>query len=139
MATFGVKGLEDLERQFSMMSTVPSEVAWKMLDAESDVVVDAQRESAERLLQGKYNKGAVKKSIKKGKIKLHKGAYTQYITYNGTQHGNRIAEIAFVNECGAPKRGIAARHWIRDANERCADKAVEAGADVLYGWADSLS
>ena len=93
MAGFTVKGLPELEKQFANLSTIPAEVIWKMLDAEADVVVAAQRATAASMLAGRFNKGAVQRAIKKGKIKLVKGVYTQYINYTGRQHGNRIAEI----------------------------------------------
>ena len=137
MAGFTVKGLPELEKQFAMLSTIPADVIWKMLDAEADVVVAAQRSTAASMLAGKFNKGAVQRAIKKGKIKLVKGVYTQYINYTGRQHGNRIAEIAFVDEYG--KKGQAGRPFIRTANEQCADQAVDAGAKVLYDWIDSVN
>ena len=137
MAGFTVKGLPELEKQFANLSTIPAEVIWKMLDAEADVVVAAQRATAASMLAGRFNKGAVQRAIKKGKIKLVKGVYTQYINYTGRQHGNRIAEIAFVNEYG--KKGQAGRPFIRTANEQCADQAVDAGAKVLYDWIDSVN
>lgn len=137
MAGFAVKGLPELEKQFAMLATVPYEVIWEMLDAEADVVVDAQRTEAETMLRGKYNKGAIKRSIKKGKLKLVKGIWTQYINYSGKQHGNRLAEIVFVNEYG--KKNQPARPFIRTANEKCADSAVDAGAEVLFKWIDSIN
>ena len=137
MAGFTVKGLPELEKQLAMLSTIPADVIWKMLDAEADVVVAAQRATAASMLAGRFNKGAVQRAIKKGKIKLVKGVYTQYINYTGRQHGNRIAEIAFVNEYG--KKGQAGRPFIRTANEQCADQAVDAGAKVLYDWIDSVN
>ena len=137
MAGFTVKGLPELEKQFANLSTIPAEVIWKMLDAEADVVVAAQRSTAASMLAGKFNKGAVMRAIRKGKIKLVKGVYTQYINYTGRQHGNRIAEIAFVNEYG--KKGQAGRPFIRTANEQCADQAVDAGGKVLFSWIDSIN
>lgn len=137
MAGFAVKGLPELEQQFARLSTVPAEVLWEMLDAEADVVVDAQRTEAETMLHGRYSMGVIKRSIKKGKIKNAKGVWTQYINYSGKQHGNRVAEIAFVNEYG--KKNQPARPFIRTANEKCADKAVDAGAEVLFKWIDSIN
>lgn len=137
MADFTVKGLPELSKQFVNLSTIPAEVIWQMLDAEADVVVAAQQRTAASMLAGKFNKGAVMRSIRKGKIKHSKGVYVQYINYAGKQHGNRLAEIAFVNEYG--KKGQTGRPFIRVANEQCADQAVDAGARVLYSWIDSVN
>lgn len=137
MADFAVKGLDELGKTFENLAAIPDEVIWKMLDAEANVVVDAQRQTAGSMLSGPYDKGAVRRAIRKGKIKLSKGVYTQYINYEGEQHGNRLAEIAFVNEFG--KRGQAARPFVKTANEQCADEALQAGCNVFDQFLNSQS
>ena len=40
------------------------------------------------------------------------------------------AEVAFIHEYGAPRRGIPAKAWMQQANEGCANKVVEAELKV---------
>lgn len=40
------------------------------------------------------------------------------------------AEVAFIHEYGAPKRGIPAKAWMQQANEGCANAVVEAELTV---------
>lgn len=115
---------------------MPYWVLEEMLDKQADVVVAAQRETAASMLDGKYNKGAVRAAIKKGRTKRTKDGLVKHITFNGKQHGVRLAEIAFINEYG--KRNQPARPFIRTANERCADEAQMAAEKVFDDWIESL-
>lgn len=136
MARFSVNGLDGLEKFFAHITEMPYWVLEDMLDKQADVVVSAQREMAESMLQGPHNRGAIKKAIKKGRTKRKKGGLVKYITFNGKQHGSRLSEIAFINEYG--KRGQPARPFIRTANERCADEAQLAAEKVFDDWIESL-
>lgn len=107
-----------------------------MLDKQADVVVAAQRETAKSMLKGRYNKGAIRAAIKKGKTKRKKDGLVKHITFNGKQHGVRLAEIAFINEYG--KRGQPARPFIRTANEKCANAAQLAAESVFDNWIESI-
>ena len=48
----------------------------------------------------------------------------------------RNGEIAFINEYGAPGRGIAPRPAIAAANAKAEKQAVEAGERVYHAWLD---
>ncbi len=116
---------------------MPDDVIWRMLDAMADILVKALRTSARAMLKGKHNRGAVAGSIKKGKPVRKKGVWIQMIRFTGKQHGNRIAEIAFVNEYG--KRTQPARPFIKTACEQCEQEAVDAAAEILFDWIDSVN
>lgn len=136
MARFHVDGLDGLEDLFEHIRDIPYWVLEEMLDKQANVVVAAQREAASSMLEGPYNKGAVKKAIKKGKTKRKKDGLVKHITFKGKQHGVRLAEIAFINEYG--KEGQPARPFIRTANERSADAAQLAAEKVFDDWVESL-
>lgn len=128
MAMMQTSGFDEYAFNFAELATLPNEVMREMLEAEGEVIKRAQASTAESMLQGPYYAGGVAAGIKVGKYKRNAGNATMYVTFEGTQHGNRVAEIAFVNEFG--KRGQPARPFIRTANEAHADEAVDAAAKV---------
>ena len=137
MARFEVDGLDALTTDLADLAKLPDSVVDGMLNAEADVLVAEQRKTAEQMLRGRgYETGATARSIKKGKIKKSGNDRTIYITPTGTNaRGTRNAEVAFINEYG--KKGQPARPFIRTANERAGDRAVEAGEKVLNAYLDS--
>ena len=59
------------------------------------------------------------------------GQRSKYVYPRGiNEKGERNAAVAFINEFGAPQRGIQARPFIQTANELSADEAVKAAEDV---------
>lgn len=126
--SFTASGLAELIQAFEDIEELPDEVVNGMLEAEADVVVEAQKETAEAMLDGPYNKNAVKNAITKGRAKKTRDGRDLSITFEGEQHGNRIAEIAFVNEYG--KTNQPARPFIRMANEKSEDEAADKAAEV---------
>ena len=136
MASFNVSGIDGLQNLFKNMERMPYSVIEEMLDKQADVVVNAQRQSAESMLDGPHNKGEVKKAIKKGKTKRKKDGLVKYVTFNGKQHGSRLAEIAFINEYG--KNGQKARPFIKVANEKCEKEAQDVAGKVFDDWIETL-
>src|SRR5574344_652932 len=124
MAQFVTDGLDGLENFFDNLAALPDEIIDRMLNAEADIEVSAQKRTASSMLNGPYSKGAVSGAVKKSKSKKTKSGRAINIDFHGEQHGNKISEIAFVNEFG--KQGQEARPFIKTANEECADAAVEA-------------
>lgn len=129
MASLTTDGLERLILDMEEISEIPSGVAEKMLEAGADVLVQGQREMA--ISMGVVDSGQVAASIVKGKVKKTKDGYSVSVYPKGSRRrGNtttRNAEIAFVNEFG--KRGQFPRPFIRTANEKYGDKAVDAVAE----------
>lgn len=128
MATFRVDGLEALNSAFADIASFSDEAIDAMLDAEADIVVAAQKQTAESMLQGPYNKGAVAASITKGPIKPTNDGRSMEIQFVGTQHGEQLARIAYINEYG--KTNQPARPFIKTANEQCAGAALKAASDA---------
>lgn len=134
MASFQVDGMDEFLSDLREALELPDDVAETMLEAEARVVVDAQRRSG--LAMGVHRTGVTLDSITHGKTKRTKdGGRSMYLYPQGTNaKGERNAAVAFINEYGAPQRGIAPRPFIRTANEQAADAAVEAAAQVHDRW-----
>ena len=130
MANISFHGLDELMLDMQAVAELPDEVIDEMLNAQADVVVEAQRGQARAM--GVEQTGLTVRSIKKGKVKVKKGVRVIHITPTGTRKRGkkrvRNAEIAFVNECG--KKNQKARPFIRTANEKSAEATTQAGMAV---------
>ena len=131
MGSLTYSGYDELILSMQEVANLPDEVLDEMLNAQADIVVDAQRKQAEAM--GVVDTGLTLRSIKKGKVKVKKGVRSIFITPSGTRKRGkkrvRNAEIAFVNEFGKKKQ--KARPFIRTANEMSAQATTQAAADVL--------
>ena len=129
MATFDTSGVDQYAFDFASLAELPGSVVDEMLEAEGRIIKDGQAETARAMLRGEYYRDGVAGGVRAGKVKRSGGTKSVYVTFEGEQHGNRVAEIAFVNEFG--KHNQPARPFIRTANEKYADRAVEA-AEQIY-------
>lgn len=131
MAKLSVNGLDDLMLSLEEIASIPDDVAAEMLDAEAQVVEEAQL--AEGMAMGVYDTGQTLASIRRGKMKKGRdGARAVYVTPTGTNDkGERNAAVAFINEYGVPSRKIAPRPFIATANEKAAGPAL-AEAEKIY-------
>lgn len=139
MARFDVYGIADLYSDLAALAELPDSVTDAILNAEADVIVQAQRGMIAKMQHGPNYTGISAKSVKKGTVKRgKKGPYIS-IYPQGTRRRKgktyRNAEIAFVNEYG--KRGQPPRPAIQTANQQAADKATEAGEKVYHAYLDS--
>lgn len=130
---FEVRGLFDFDDMINAMA-LPNDVMNDMLHAAADVVVKAQKRTAEKMLSGKYATGKLVESIGKSRIKTNvkDGKYIRIIFKGSrTRRGltTRNGEIAFINEYG--KHGQAPRQFIRIANEECEEEALDAAGKVF--------
>ena len=136
MAKMEVNGFEALMGDFMALASMPDSVANGILEAEADVVVEAQRKTLAGMWKGPYSTGDTARAVKKTKVRKNSGG--KYITVypqGRNRKGERNAAVAFINEYG--KRGQPGRPAIRTANEAAADKAVEAGEKVYNSFLDS--
>lgn len=134
MARFEVNGLDALSDDLAALASIPDSVIEQMLVAEAEVIEAEQRKTAKEM--GVYDTGMTAGSIKKGKVKKTATGKSIHVSPQGTNaRGDRNAEVAFVNEYG--KRGQPARPFIRTANERAEQKAVEEGERVYHAYLDS--
>lgn len=138
MAEFKAIGLDELMLSLQEIAEIPEDVQDEMLNAQGDVVAREQQESARRY--GIQRTGLTIRSIRKGKVKLDKhGNRVLYVTPVGSRiRGKKKtsnAEIAFLNEYGTKKQ--KARPFMRDANERSAEAATKAAAEIYHRWQES--
>jgi len=141
MAGITVDGLDALMDDFVALAALPGKVAEDMLNAEADVLVQAQRAEIESRWRGPYSQGISARSVKKGKVKPSGVGHIIDVYPQGTRKRGkqqvRNAEIAFINEYGAPGQGIAARPAINTANKKKEQEAVEAAEKVYHAYLDS--
>ena len=132
MAKFSMENLEALFDDLAAIIELPDEIALEMLTAGAEVLAEAQAAEAATMLAGEFSQGITAKSfVVDKKLSGKGGERCVYIKPDGTRtDGNkrRIAEVAFINEYG--KTGQAARPFIRTANERKGEAAVDAAAQV---------
>ncbi|MCH5352952.1 MAG: hypothetical protein J1E06_05765 [Acutalibacter sp.] len=134
MAHFEVSGIDALSDDLAALAALPESVLDDILNAEADVIEAEQRKTAREM--GIYDTGITAGSIKKGKSKKSADGKSITVMPTGTnKRGDRNAEVAFFNEYG--KKGQPARPFIRTANERAGDRAVEAGEKVYHAYLDS--
>ena len=129
MASFNVSGMPGLERFFDDLMLGSDEMIDEMLGAMADVVVEAQKRTASTMLQGPFYKGGVAGAVAKGRIKKSRDGRVLPIEFVGTQHGEELARIAYINEFG--KTNQPARPFIATANAQCEGEAVEKAASVF--------
>lgn len=130
MASFSVNDLDGLMLDMAAAAELPDDVAEEMLLAEAKIVEEAQVYTGKTM--GVYDTGQTLASIGHGEMKLSRdGGRVLYVTPQGVNDkGVRNAEVAFINEFGAPERGIPARPFISTACENAADAAAEAAAKI---------
>ena len=141
MAQLEVDGLNGLLEDLEALAGLPDSVADGILEAGADVIVQAQREEIGRQWKGPYSEGISAGAVKKGKVKEGQAGRSITVSPQGSRKRGgksvRNAEIAFINEYGAPGRGIAARPAIAAANAKAEEAAVEAGERVFNAYLES--
>lgn len=150
MAEFKSEGLDALMISMQEIAEIPEDVVDEMLNAQADVVLEAQKRSI--LAHGIYDKENTARhvvdSMKKGKPKWRKKDQVRviYITPAGSRRrggkrrwsrpkATRNAEILFVNEYG--RKDQQARPAIREANETSAQASTEAAFTIYDRWLES--
>ena len=136
-----MNGLDALSDDLAALARLPDSVIDGILEAEADVILPAQRAEIEKQWRGKYSEKISSRSIKKGKVKKDKDGRSLSIYPQGKRERGgqtvRNAEIAFINEYGAPGRHIAARPAIDAANKKKEKEATDAGERVYHRFLDS--
>jgi hypothetical protein len=129
MASINFEGLDDLIADLEKVRDLPDDVMEEMLDAEAEIVIKAHKSELES--RGMRRTGQLIGSIG-ATNKISRGFSHSVDVYpQGTRDdGVRNAEVGFILEYGAPKKHIPASNWMEQANEGCADKAVEAAGAV---------
>ena len=129
MAKLIVEGNVNIMESFQQLANMPSSVLVDMAKAAGEKAADAQRKTAGSMLVGKYYKGGVASGVNVCTPVVTSGGVSVLINFKGNQHGNRIGEIAFINEYG--KKSQPARTFIETANKTCREEVVSAAEAVL--------
>ncbi len=141
MGSLKTDGIDSLSHDLSELAYLPDRVVADMLHAEADVILSAQRAEVESRWKGPYSMGISASSIRKGNVKKGKDGHSISIYPRGSRKRGkktvRNAEIAFINEYGAPKRNIRARPALKSAIEKTEDEAAAAGEKVYMAYLDS--
>ena len=144
MGNLKTDGIDSLSLDLSELAYLPDRVVADMLQAEADVILSAQRSEIESQWKGPYSLGISAKSIRKGRVKKGKeGASIPIYPQGSRTRGKktvkpvRNAEIAFINEYGAPKRNIRARPAVKSDIEKTEDEAAATGEKVYMAYLDS--
>lgn len=155
MARFDMADVDWFMIDFEELCTMPNSVIEEILMVEADVVAKGHR--AELEAEGLVASGKLKSSIQIHKKRSLGSPYALIYPY-GTHHmynsrlysytkmnwgragGTASAggvgreatnnDVGFVLEFGASKRHIPAHQWMRKANEKYADKAIDAAEKV---------
>lgn len=133
MARIEMDGLSELMERLENIMDLPEDIQFDMLNAEADVVVEAQKQEIESM--GLEDTGQLKRSIARTtKLQTNRsdgiGVYLEVYPQGTREDGVRNAEVGFIHEFGAPHRHIKASGWMDNANEKCATEAVEAAEEV---------
>lgn len=132
MATFRTDGLDALELSFEELCELPDDTLEAMLMHGGDVIRNGQKSEIQSM--GLVDTGKLHKSITvSSKFKRQSRCVVVYP--KGVHHiagGKKVYnnDIGFVHEFGAPGRNIQPKQWMRAANEKHIDKAVDAEAAV---------
>ena len=143
MAKMTVSGIDELMLSMKQVAELPDDVANDMLQAGGKIVRDAQTRKVKSSLG--VRTGALAKAVTvTPKVKTRKNGERYVTVYpKGTHHvnpdGSKVTnnEVFFINEYGAPKKGITAKGMARAANEESADEATAAQAEVYDKWLQS--
>ena len=131
-----VSGMKGLMIAIEKAGEIPENVQKEMVDAKATVTADSLRYFAAKMLTGPYNEYGVARSVTQKKPKMRKSGAYEEIIFKGTQHGNRLAEIAFVNNFGTKSQ--KARPFIKEAIEDARDPGSTAAKKVLDEYLSSI-
>ena len=134
-----VSGLTMLERDIKMAGDIPMDVQKEMVDAQAEITESALVYTAATMLRDgghdehgnkkNYSTGDLVRSIRRTKARKQKSGPLAYIRFEGEQHGNRNAEVAFVNEYG--KKSQPARPFIATALKQSNNPAANEARKIL--------
>lgn len=131
-----VSGLKGLMIAIEKAGDIPENVQKDMVDAKATVTADSLRYFAAKMLTGPYNEYGVARSVTQKKPKMRKSGAYEEIIFKGTQHGNRLGEIAFINQYGKKKQ--KARPFITEAIKDAKDPGSTAALKVLDEYLSSI-
>ena len=149
MASFNTLYIDDIIDSFEKLANTPEETINEMLIASGDVLVKEQKLTAEA--KGLQHTGKMISSIDRdNKVREERGGTAKIITVypRGTHHiykarkgGNKVArnaDVAFVQNYGAPLKNIKATHFIDEANEKAEPEIYKTQEEIYNKKIDEL-
>jgi len=145
VASVSIYGLDDLALSLADLARLPDDVTDGMLEEGAKVIVREMKKAAPR------DTGQLNASIVAGRVKRDKGGKRIYVYPSGTRKNTnayrsktgakpvRNAEVGFILEYGAPRRGLLARQWVWKASEAAADEAVGQAKQVYEKYLKKLN
>lgn len=142
MAKFNATGIEGLQMDLEQFLSLPDDAVDAILEAEGQVIVEAQKNQIGSipLVRTGRARDSIKLSLKIGRYGGHYALVSPSGTHHAYARGSKTAsnsEVLFIHEYGAPGRGLKARHWQRDANDKSAEAAAAAGQAAYDRYLES--
>lgn len=140
MAEVILEGFEELQDAFKAIGEIPASISREAVRAMGAVAVDKVRSEGEAMgVRDPDSDDHVLDHIALSKPKKGRdGNMKAFVTFKGVrQRGNTRtwnAAIAYINEYGAPKRGIPARPFISTAMARYENEIAAPAEEVIGGW-----
>lgn len=136
--SFNTNGLDSLILDMDEICDIPDDTMWAMLDAGGAVIENAHKEE----LETRFSSHTGKLHLSPKARRKQRGGQKYILIYPKGEHhtytpktGNGVAsnqEVGFVLEFGG--HGNVPTEWMRDANEKHADEAVEAEFKPFDDW-----
>ena len=141
MADVVLTGFDELQDAFKAISAVPFTVTRRALDSMAEVAEEKIRATGESMGVRDPDPDVqehILDRISHSKPKQTEDGGKAFITFLGSRlRGNTVtrnAAIAYINEYGAPRRGISARPFISTGMTKN-DKEISAPAEeIIGGW-----
>lgn len=144
MARFELDGFEEFDKAFRAVATIPWSVTKQALAQMADTAKAAVKRAGESMGvrdDGNEEGPHILDSIVFTKTKKIRGGGYADLTFEGSRkRGNTVtrnAEIAFVNEYGASRRGIAARPFVANGMASGEGAINEAADEIIGGWIEN--
>lgn len=135
-----LEGFDDLQKAFQSISEIPDGVLKNAVNAMGEVACRYVRREGEAMgVKDPENSEHILDSIAFSKPKKGRdGNMKGFVTFTGARiRGNTRtwnAAIAYVNEYGAPRRGIAARPFISTGMARGEKDITKPAEEIIGDW-----
>lgn len=139
MDPFELEGFEEMQDAFRAIESIPWKITEEAVDAMGAVAAEKVRETG--LAMGVWDDDPdagdhILNHVDHSKPHQTEDGGKSFIVFKGSRRrGNTVtrnAHIAYVNEYGAPKRGIQARPFILQAM-KAHEEEIVAAADAIIG------
>lgn len=141
MAEVILHGFDDLQEGFRAIGSIPFQVTKQALDEMAKQAENSIRQTGEAMGVRDENNDSgehILDHISHSKPMKTEDGGKSFITFKGTRlRGNTVtwnAAIAYINEYGAPKRGITARPFITTGMARNEQTIAAPAEQVIGDW-----